>query len=304
MKRVPARLMIMESIQKAVHRVIVSNWVTARIYFRIRYGKAASDYLLCDRIRQIGHRFDHRFMKELPAKKTDMAEMEHLLRLAKRRGVEFDDSIMWALGLYAMAKLKAEKSYRVVKRSTSTSCCSSVLSDIIKTRRSVRKWNDERIDVTVIRNIIETSVWAPSSCNRQPIRVVILDDRQKEIIRGYFPGVFWHSAPVQVLVLGSCGAYSSSDRHFLYLDGGAFIQNMLLLLHDAGLGACWIGFKKWGADYKSFQITREISDFYEQLNLSEDLVPVSMLAIGGYDSVPNAPARSALDDVIIGCEHM
>lgn len=268
----------------------------------MHYGKKVSNDSLVSIIKQIAHRFDHRFMRGTPINSKDVFEIEYLLALSVKRGIKFDDSMMWALGLYSLAKLNATNSYILKEKEKRDSNYSSILSGIIKNRRSVRKWNSNEVDLQLVRDIIGISLWAPSSCNRQPVRVIVLDDEQKDFIKKYFPGTFWHSAPVQILVLCNSDIYSDNEIYFLYLDGGAFIQNMTLLLHEAGLGACWLGFKKWNVKRELFCDIEEFNDFYEYFNIDKDLIPLSMVVVGEYNHIPNTPARHGLDTIILGCD--
>lgn len=284
--------------KKLIKQVIFLNTIIANIYYKKRYGNDISDDLLISRIRQIAHRFDHRLMKAMSAKKEDLYEIEYLLNIAAHRGLKFEDSLMWALSLYAMAKLNAVNSY-TLKLKEKKDNNNSILSKLIKERRSVRKWEDDKVDLELIKDIIRTSLWSPSSCNRQPIRIIILEDEQKEFIKKYFYGSFWYNAPVQLLVFCNISAYSNTDIFFPYLDGGAFIQNMLLLLHEAGLGACWLGFKKWNTKKEFFCDKKEFDNFHEYFDLGEEFIPISMIVAGKYKLIPKAPARQSSDTVII-----
>ena len=47
---------------------------------------------------------------------------------------------------------------------------------MIKDRRSVRKFKDEKVDREVIREIVDIAKWAPSWVNYQIARYTIVDD--------------------------------------------------------------------------------------------------------------------------------
>lgn len=290
----------MKIIRILIKKLVFSNRITAKIYYHTKYGNNISDDLLIARIRQIAHGFDHGFMHQLPIKNEDIFEIECLLNITSNRGLKFDDSIMWALGLYTLAKFHAVKSYKLKEKDKQNAIDNnSILSEIIRNRRSVRKWNNKKVNLQMIKNIIEISIWSPSSCNRQATRVIILEDNQKNFIKKYFPGIFWYNAPIQLLILCNKSVYSKHEKNFAYLDAGAFIQNMLLLLHEKGLGACWIGFRKWTVENELLCDLREFDDFYEYFNISKELIPISLIVVGEYDIIPNAPARLGVDALII-----
>lgn len=48
--------------------------------------------------------------------------------------------------------------------------------DIIKKRRSIRKFNDIPVKPAIIRQLIEAAVAAPSAKNRQPWKFIVYTD--------------------------------------------------------------------------------------------------------------------------------
>ena len=48
--------------------------------------------------------------------------------------------------------------------------------ETIKTRRSIRKYTSQKIDRSIIKQIIEAGIYAPSGLNNQPWRFVIVED--------------------------------------------------------------------------------------------------------------------------------
>jgi nitroreductase len=111
----------------------------------------------------------------------------------------------------------------------------------IKNRRSIRKFTPSGVDEKLIDLIIEMGTWAPSGLNNQPWKFVVLRDpsvkneistmtRYSHIIQG---------APVCLAVfLDNSESY---DRVKDIQAIGACIQNMLLTIHDLGLGGVWLG---------------------------------------------------------------
>ena len=50
--------------------------------------------------------------------------------------------------------------------------------NILKSRRSIRRFRPEPVPETLLRSVIETAILAPSAHNRQPWRLVVLQSRQ------------------------------------------------------------------------------------------------------------------------------
>ena len=59
---------------------------------------------------------------------------------------------------------------------------SQLLFDLIKSRRSVRRYTDQPVPPELIMRLLEAATWAPSAHNRQPWRFAVLTqaaDREK-----------------------------------------------------------------------------------------------------------------------------
>ena len=110
--------------------------------------------------------------------------------------------------------------------------------DLIKTRRSIRKYTPEKVSDDDINKLVEAGRWAPSSSNKQPWKFIIVS--KEETLRALSSvlktGRFIVDAPLAIAVVVD----PASSRRYLE-DGGAAIQNILLEAHALGLGACWIG---------------------------------------------------------------
>lgn len=114
------------------------------------------------------------------------------------------------------------------------------LINLIKTRRSVRIFQDKKIDRETVKKIIEAATYAPSACNVQGWRFIVIDDeKKKQEIVDNGGSINIKKAPLGILTL-----YDNRTKNTEYLDniqsGAAAIQNMLLTVHNLGLGACWI----------------------------------------------------------------
>jgi len=113
--------------------------------------------------------------------------------------------------------------------------------ELIRGRRSIRKFEPGMIDESIIQKIVEMGTWAPSGLNNQPWRFVIVRDkdlkdrlatqtRYSRVIR---------DAPVCIAVFLDNEA--SYDRVKDIQAVGACVQNMLLAIHAMGLGGVWLG---------------------------------------------------------------
>lgn len=114
------------------------------------------------------------------------------------------------------------------------------LISAIKTRRSVRNFQDKKVDKETIEKIIELATYAPSACNIQGWRFVIIEDDElkKELVDKGGAAIIKNS-PVGILVL-----YDNRTKNTEYMDhiqsAAAAIQNLHLVAHSFGLNTCWL----------------------------------------------------------------
>ena len=116
----------------------------------------------------------------------------------------------------------------------------SEFCDLIKSRRSVRSFKNLPVDKKLLFDLLDIARWAPSHCNTQDVSFIIIDDDEiKNQIIDMGGSVIIRNAPVGVVVL-----YNNCSDNLEYSDfiqsGAAVIQNLLLLAHANGLGACWV----------------------------------------------------------------
>jgi len=117
--------------------------------------------------------------------------------------------------------------------------------EAIKMRRSVRRYEKEKVPREKVEKILEAAKWAPSASNSQPWNFIILEDEgtRKEIAEATTYGKFLADAPCGIAV-----AIDPSMSNHPIEDGAIATQNMLLAAHALGLGACWIG--SYGSTYE------------------------------------------------------
>jgi nitroreductase len=150
--------------------------------------------------------------------------------------------------------------------------------EIMKGRRSVRKFLDEPVPEADLRKMIDLSSWAPSGSNRQPWRFVVVRDKEilgrmrkaiedlaesiesppedpslrESVIKGLANYTFFSDAPALFAVclvpspslsqrVRDMKGYAPWPLPFADIMGvGAAIQNLLLSAHALGYGACWM----------------------------------------------------------------
>ena len=161
---------------------------------------------------------------------------------------------------------------------------------VIKIRRSIRKFKKEMPNMRLIEQCIEAACYAPSAHNMQPWKFVIVTDKQKieALSKTQRYSAFLINAPVVIVVVGD----EKLSRHWIEDCSNA---TMLLLLKAAelGLGACW------NAVYSPETTERE-HYVKNVLGIEEKHLRVLCnVGIGWPDEEPAAKKIKSVDEVII-----
>ncbi len=155
--------------------------------------------------------------------------------------------------------------------------------ELIKTRRSIRKYKLDPIPEDEINKILEAGRWAPSASNRQPWRFIVLrsEETKRKLAETLTWGGFLSQAPLGIAVVINPRASNHPVE-----DGAAATQNMLLEAHSLGLGACWIG--AYGS------VNEESAK--DILNVPDDERLLSVIVIGRPAESPQSTRRK-LDEI-------
>jgi len=163
--------------------------------------------------------------------------------------------------------------------------------EIIKKRRSIRKFKSDPISEEVLDKLVEALIWAPSAGNKQMRKFffVFNDEIKKEIALASLYQMFIEKAP---LVIVACGDKNIERyygerglENYLFCDVAASVQNLLLVAEEEGLGSCWVG---------AFD-EEEIKNI---LNLPENLIPVAIIPVGYPQKIPPPPPRKDKNSLI------
>ena len=110
--------------------------------------------------------------------------------------------------------------------------------ELVKKRRSLRKFSDRNVERHTVEKILEAALTAPSSRNSRSTRFLVVEDRDLIKHMSYmrdYGSAFMAEAPVAILVMGDKNATD------LWLDNCAISATFLQLAAEAeGLGSCWV----------------------------------------------------------------
>ena len=171
----------------------------------------------------------------------------------------------------------------------------------IKTRRSIRKFEDRAVPHELVNEIIGDSAMAPSWKNCQPVRYIAVESaalREKiadECVMDfkYNANTIRHCPLLMVVAIvhgrsgfERDGSYSTSkeDRWEMF-DAGIATQTLCLAAHDRGIGSVVMGI------FDETQV-KEILGLDDSLNVS------ALIAIGHPAVSPTAPARKSVQELL------
>lgn len=126
------------------------------------------------------------------------------------------------------------------------------LLKLIKHRRSIRIFTGEKIASKDIDKIIEAGIWAPSGCNNQEIRFLVLTE-PKDVVQMVDVKPFFQGVAAFILVFYDLSLPRSKklyvkrrqNRHVPELDAGLAVQNMMLMAENLNIGTCVFNLTKW-----------------------------------------------------------
>lgn len=173
------------------------------------------------------------------------------------------------------------------------------IDEIIKGRRSIRRYQDKDIPDSVIKELLALATYAPSSMNGQPwyfivIRAGKIKEQIVEIKNRYCPvekqdykADFLRKAPVIIVVC--VDKEKSYDREIE--NGVLATANLMLGAYSRGLGSVYLSAYRIGQP----QISQEIRQI---LNIPQNIDPITLIPLGHPDEIPEPKIVSPLEERI------
>lgn len=141
--------------------------------------------------------------------------------------------------------------------------------DLAKTRYSVRKFRDKKVEPEKVAAILEAGRVAPTAVNYQPQRILVLDcEDNLNKLKDCTPYHF--HAPLAVLVCYDTAVSwkrSFDGKDMGEVDASIVATQMMLEAADLGLGSTWVG---------HFDPEKIKTAFA----LPDNIIPVALLPIG------------------------
>lgn len=167
-----------------------------------------------------------------------------------------------------------------------------IVLDVIKERRTIRKFENTPVSDDILINIIDSARYAPSAGNQQPWEIIVVKnpDSKKRLQTACFNQECVMTAPVLiVLAINMKLARSKYENRGEQLYGiqavAAAAQNMLLSAEALGLGTAWMG----AFSEKSVAILTQCPEYIR---------PCAVIALGYPAEKPLIPPRQPLKEFL------
>ncbi len=174
---------------------------------------------------------------------------------------------------------------------------------MLKERRSVRNFKDEKVNRETMKEIVDISKWAPSWANFQIARYTLVDDKEtieklaKDGVNDFVYNIdtLKNAKGVAVLsfVKGKSGKLDETKGDYVtdksntweMFDAGIACQTFCLAAHSKGVGTCIMGV----IDEKSIS---------EIVNLPEEETVAALIVYGYEDGETSPTPRKSLDEIL------
>lgn len=198
------------------------------------------------------------------------------------------------------------------------------LIDVIKARRSIRKFKKDAVPDNLLNEILEAARLAPSGSNLQPTRFVVIKSVEgRERLKECTPLPFVHNAPLTVIALSDTTALNTREARMSELreagafidtplDGPAFaealksrtvmsdadaaaylkyntaiaVDHLILRATDLGLGSCWIGM----FDQKKVK---------EVFGIDQKYLVAALIPLGYPEQHPEPRPRLSMNEIVL-----
>lgn len=159
--------------------------------------------------------------------------------------------------------------------------------DVIKTRRSIRKFKSEMIPEELLDKIIEAGTYAATGRGKQsPIILAVTNPEVRDKLSRWNADIMgtdsdpFYGAPVVLVVL------ADKVRPTAIYDGSLVMANLMLEAHALGIGSCWIHRAK-----EEFE-SEEGKELLKSLGIEGDYEGIGHCVLGYVDGeYPKTPER-------------
>lgn len=161
--------------------------------------------------------------------------------------------------------------------------------EAVRTRRSIRKYQEKPVETEKLVKILEAARLSPSANNNQPWHFIAVTDKtvRKKLLSAYNSIWFVNASVIIVACATPSKGWSRQDgEDYWKVDAAIAMQTMVLVAHELGLGTCWV------AAFKENKVK-------EALGIPEEVRVIAMTPLG-YPAEQKGPvtARKPTKEIV------
>jgi nitroreductase len=172
--------------------------------------------------------------------------------------------------------------------SPSATIAAMSLLTVARQRYSCRAFLPDAVGEEPLGRVLEAARLAPTACNRQPFKLLVLDTaRYQSQLRRIYRREWFVQAPLVVAVLAA--PHLAWVRHdgvnYAVVDATIAFDHLILAASDEGLGTCWVA-------------AFDVPAARECLQLSPQWEPVAFTPLGWPADKAPTKERRPIDDLV------
>ncbi len=157
--------------------------------------------------------------------------------------------------------------------------------DVVRSRRSIRKYKSRKVSNKKLANIIEAARLAPSGSNRQAWKFIVVRNADKKAKLAEFSGKQLWIAGADIVVVCCWLPMLGVDEIKLRRDITIATEHIVLAAVNEGLSTCWIG-------------SPDINAVRSLLSIPKDVGINSIVLLGYSDAAPRERTYKRTDEIV------
>lgn len=162
--------------------------------------------------------------------------------------------------------------------------------ELVKSRYSVRGYLQRGVEPEKLEYILQCARVAPSACNRQPWRIIVLRDTEaRQSVAESASRFGWlNEAPLLLVVVAddSQAWHRGCDgRNHADIDAAIITEHIVLAATEQGLGSCWV-------------CAFDVEQCHKALSLGNNERAVAIIPIGYASGEPSSRPRKEIEQIV------
>ena len=164
------------------------------------------------------------------------------------------------------------------------------IEKLFNTRHSIRDFSNTEVDLDKLKKAIKLAQRAPSACNRQAVRVYVLDKTRLKEMDGWLEGVggFQDAVDKYILICSKLSSYTEKEAYQHVVSSSIYAGYLSLTLHLYGLGACVI--------QRAVTYSKKWDKIRNNFNIPEDEQAICLLGVGNLKGAYKVPVSHRLEN--------